>query len=362
MIELLSQPEVWISLLTLTFLEIVLGIDNIIFLSILVSRLPRETAASRPDPGPRVRDGHAHRPPFLAGLAHRPHGARGSRCWARRSPGRDLILFVGGLFLLVKSVNEIHGALEGAEQVHSNVKLRAKILSVAIQIGLIDIVFSLDSVLTAVGLANHVPVMVTAIVIAVLVMMFLARPIHEFIERHPTIKMLALSFLILIGVALIGESLEFDIPKGYLYFAMAFSIGVEMINIRLRKRTTPVDLRGPELPAEKTPQALSRREHRRGARASPAGLPLVRSAGTLVAHSRVPPARPCARAAGRPTRGRAPMRRCGCTRATSASPGPPSEVTKFRRNERERPRRASARAGCRRRSYGYLLSLLWLRL
>jgi predicted tellurium resistance membrane protein TerC len=119
---------------------------------------------------------------------------------------------------------------------------------VAIQIGLIDIVFSLDSVLTAVGLANHVPVMVTAIVIAVLVMMFLARPIHEFIERHPTIKMLALSFLILIGIALVGESLEFHIPKGYLYFAMAFSVGVEMINIRLRKRTTPVDLRGPELP------------------------------------------------------------------------------------------------------------------
>ncbi len=118
----------------------------------------------------------------------------------------------------------------------------------AIQIGLIDIVFSLDSVLTAVGLANQVPVMVAAIVIAVLVMMFLARPIHEFIELHPTIKMLALSFLILIGVALIGEAFDFDIPKGYLYFAMAFSVGVEMINIRLRKRATPVDLRGPELP------------------------------------------------------------------------------------------------------------------
>jgi predicted tellurium resistance membrane protein TerC len=125
------------------------------------------------------------------------------------------------------------------------------VLSVAIQIGLIDIVFSLDSVLTAVGLADHLPVMVAAIMLAVFVMMFLARPIHEFIERHPTIKMLALSFLILIGVALVGESLEFHIPKGYLYFAMAFSVGVEMINIRMRERTTPVDLRGPELPDER---------------------------------------------------------------------------------------------------------------
>jgi len=164
--------------------------------------------------------------------------------------GRDLILFVGGLFLLVKSVNEIHAALEGAEQQHGNVRLRTNILSVAIQIGLIDIVFSLDSVLTAVGLANEIPVMVAAIVLAVLVMMFLARPIHEFIERHPTIKMLALSFLILIGFALVGESLDFHVPKGYLYFAMAFSIGVEMINIRLRRKTTPVDLRGPEFGPE----------------------------------------------------------------------------------------------------------------
>ena len=128
--------------------------------------------------------------------------------------------------------------------------MRTNILSVAIQIGLIDIVFSLDSVLTAVGLANQVEVMVAAIVIAVLVMMFMARPIHEFIERHPTIKMLALSFLILIGVALVGESLDFHVPKGYLYFAMAFSVGVEMINIRLRKKTTPLDLRGPEFGPE----------------------------------------------------------------------------------------------------------------
>jgi predicted tellurium resistance membrane protein TerC len=165
--------------------------------------------------------------------------------------GRDLILFGGGLFLLVKSINEIHGALEGTEQEHGNVKLRANLLAVAIQIGLVDIVFSLDSVLTAVGLADHLPVMVAAIVVAVLVMMFLARPIHEFIERHPTIKILALAFLILIGIALIAEAFDFHIPKGYLYFSMAFSVVVEMINIRMRGRGKPVDLRGAEMPPEK---------------------------------------------------------------------------------------------------------------
>ena len=248
MIELLTDPEAWISFLTLAFLEVVLGIDNIIFLSILVSKLPRE---------------HQQQGRIL-GLAFAMVTRVGllfSLVWLTRltTPwftvlgeeisGRDLILFAGGLFLLVKSVNEIHGALEGAEQAHHPaVKLRASVFAVAIQIGIIDIVFSLDSVLTAVGLADHLPVMVAAIVVAIIVMMFLARPIHEFIERHPTIKVLALSFLILIGVALIGESLEFHVPKGYLYFAMAFSVGVEMINIRMRRKTTPLDLRGPEFP------------------------------------------------------------------------------------------------------------------
>jgi len=247
--ELFSDPEVWISFLTLTFLEIVLGIDNIIFLSILVSRLPQELQQRGRVLGLAfamvTRIGLLFSLVWLTGLVEPWFTVLGEEI-----SGRDLILFVGGLFLLWKSVNEIHAALEGAEQVQTNVKLRANILSVAIQIGLIDIVFSLDSVLTAVGLANQVSVMVAAIVIAVLVMMFLARPIHEYIEQHPTIKMLALSFLILIGVALIGESLEFHVPKGYLYFAMAFSVGVEMINIRLRKKTTPVDLRGPELEPE----------------------------------------------------------------------------------------------------------------
>ena len=247
MLEALTDPAVWISFLTLTFLEIVLGIDNIIFLSILVSKLPKDL-----QPRGRVlglafamltRIGLLFSLVWLIGLTKPWFTVFGEEI-----SGRDLILFTGGLFLLVKSVNEIHGALEGVEHEHGNVKLRSNVLAVAIQIGLIDIVFSLDSVLTAVGLANHLPVMVSAIVIAVLVMMFMARPIHEFIEEHPTIKMLALSFLILIGIALIGESLDFHIPKGYLYFAMAFSVGVEMINIRLRRRTTPVDLRGPDLP------------------------------------------------------------------------------------------------------------------
>ncbi len=247
MIELLSDPDVWISFLTLTFLEIVLGIDNIIFLSILVSKLPHELQ-------------HRGRILGLAFAMITRIGLLFSLAWligltapwftvlGEEISGRDLILFAGGLFLLAKSVSEIHSALEGIEQKHHEVKLRTNVFAVAVQIGIIDIVFSLDSVLTAVGLANHLPVMVAAIVLAVIVMMFLARPIHEFIERRPTIKMLALSFLILIGVALIGESLEFHIPKGYLYFAMAFSVGVEMINIRLRGKTNPVDLHGPELP------------------------------------------------------------------------------------------------------------------
>ncbi len=249
MFELLSDPAVWVSFLTLAFLEIVLGIDNIIFLSILVSKLPREL-----QPRGRVlglafamvtRIGLLFSLTWLIGLT-----APWFTVLGEEISGRDLILFAGGLFLLVKSVNEIHGALEGVEQAHGEVRLRTNLLAVAIQIGLVDIVFSLDSVLTAVGLADHLSVMVAAIVLAVLVMMFLARPIHEFIERHPTIKILALAFLILIGIALIAEALDFHIPKGYLYFSMAFSVVVEMVNIRMRRRGTPVDLHDADLPDE----------------------------------------------------------------------------------------------------------------
>jgi len=259
-IEFLADPAVWVSFLTLSILEIVLGIDNIIFLSILVSKLPPELQQR----GRILGLGFA----MVTRIA-----LLFSITWLTRltTPlftligeeisGRDLILFIGGLFLLVKSVTEIHGALEGAEgETGKKVKLRTQVLGVVIQIGLIDIIFSLDSVFTAVGLARQFEIMVAAIVVAVLVMMFLARPINEFIERHPTIKMLALSFLILIGVALIGESFDFEIPKGYLYFAMAFSVGVEMINIRLRRKGKPVDLHGPEMPREE-PRNVHRGEH-----------------------------------------------------------------------------------------------------
>jgi predicted tellurium resistance membrane protein TerC len=249
-IEWLSDPGVWISFLTLALLEIVLGVDNIIFLSILVSKLP---------PGLQQRG----RVLGLAFAMVTRIGLLFSITWLTRltAPlltvlgeeisGRDLILFAGGLFLLVKSVNEIHGALEGADAAASlDLKPQSRIIMVVLQIGLIDIVFSLDSVFTAVGLVRQIEIMVVAIVAAVLVMMFLARPINEFIDRHPTIKILALSFLILIGLALVGESLEFQIPKGYLYFAMAFSVGVEMINIRMRRRGTPVGLHGPHMPED----------------------------------------------------------------------------------------------------------------
>jgi predicted tellurium resistance membrane protein TerC len=246
-IELLSDPAVWVSFLTLTFLEIVLGIDNIIFLSILVSKLPKELQQRGRVLGLAfamvTRIGLLFSLTWLIGLR-----APLFSLFDGEISGRELILFAGGLFLLVKSVNEIHGALEGAEADHGEVKLRTRLIAVAIQIGLVDIVFSLDSVLTAVGLADHLPVMVAAIVLAVFVMMFLARPIHEFIERHPTIKILALAFLILIGIALIAESFEFHIPKGYLYFSMAFSVVVEMINIRMRRRGKPVDLHDADLP------------------------------------------------------------------------------------------------------------------
>jgi predicted tellurium resistance membrane protein TerC len=244
-IELLADPAAWVSFLTLALLEVVLGIDNIIFLSILVSRLP---------PGLQQRG----RVLGLALAMLTRIALLFSITWLIRltAPlfavlgeeisGRDLILFAGGLFLLVKSVSEIHGALEGAGRADSQgARPRAGFLAVVVQIGLIDIVFSLDSVFTAVGLVQQVEIMVAAIVVAVLVMIFMARPINEFIDRHPTIKILALAFLILIGLALVGESLEFHIPKGYLYFAMAFSVGVEMINIRMRRRGTPVELRGP---------------------------------------------------------------------------------------------------------------------
>ncbi len=239
--EWLTSPEAWIALLSLTALEIVLGVDNIIFISILVGRLP---------PGERQRA----RVIGLALAMVMRIGLLLSLAWMMRLTdplfsilandisGRDLILIGGGLFLLAKSVMEIHNSLEGEEEGGRGGARAAGFYGTLAQIAVIDIIFSLDSVITAVGMVSDVPVMVLAIVIAVGIMMFAAKPIGDFVDAHPTIKMLALAFLILVGVALVGEGFELHIPKGYIYFAMAFAVGVEMLNLRLRKARVPVKL------------------------------------------------------------------------------------------------------------------------
>ncbi len=242
--EWLADPQAWVALATLTALEIVLGIDNIIFISVLVSRLP-------PEQRQRAR---------MLGLGF----AMGTRIlllfmlvWIMgltqplfsvldfTVTGRDIILLGGGLFLLAKSTHEIHNNLEGAAVSETGEKMvyTATFASVIMQIAIIDIVFSLDSVITAIGLVDHLSIMVIAIIIAVGVMMFSAKAIGDFVDEHPTIKILALSFLILIGFALMAEGMGLHIPKGYIYFAMAFSVAVEMINIRIRKKSAPVQLK-----------------------------------------------------------------------------------------------------------------------
>ena len=243
--EWLTDPNAWIALATLTALEIVLGIDNIIFISILVGRLPehQRNLARRLGLGLAM----VLRIALLLSLAWiMTLTAPLFAALGEEISGRDLILLGGGLFLLWKSVHEIHNALEGEGEAHA--AAAATFANVLAQIAIIDIVFSLDSVITAVGMAEHVEVMVIAIVLAVGVMMFAARPIGEFVDRHPTIKMLALSFLLMIGFALIGEGLDFHVPKGYIYFAMAFSVAVEMLNLKLRKKGKPVELHEPHLP------------------------------------------------------------------------------------------------------------------
>ncbi len=234
MLELLTDPNAWLAFLTLAALEIVLGIDNIIFLSILVGRLPEAQRRSA-----RVFGLALAMVTRIALLFSIVWLTRLTAPWLHimglELSGRDLVLGGGGLFLLAKSVSEIHGTLEGAAD-HSPARPAAGYVSVVVQIAVIDIVFSLDSVFTAVGMASQVPVMVAAIVVAVLVMMWLSGPISAFVDRHPTVKVLALAFLILVGVALIGESIKVHVPKAMLYFAMAFSVVVEMINIALRKR------------------------------------------------------------------------------------------------------------------------------
>ncbi len=232
--ELLSDPQTWVSFVTLAFLEIVLGIDNIIFLSVLVERLPKIQRASARILGlgfaMLTRIALLFSITWLATLRDPLFRALGTDV-----SGRDLILFAGGLFLVVKAVMEVRGMLKGKVRSRKPGVLNSYVL-IILQIGIIDIVFSLDSVFTAVGLAQHIEVMIAAIVLSVLVMMVVSAAISRFIDRYPTIKVLALAFLVLVGAALMAESLELEFPKGYLYFAMAFSVAVEWINIRLRRR------------------------------------------------------------------------------------------------------------------------------
>jgi len=239
----ITDPQIWLALATLTALEIVLGIDNIIFLSITVAKLPKHQQASARTFG-------------LAGAMLTRLGLLFSLTWVIQLveplftvpwvneviSGRDLVLILGGLFLLFKSTMEIHEKLEGAAQAPGVERKVTGYWSAIVTIAILDIVFSLDSVITAVGMTDQLGVMVTAVVIAVIVMMLFAGAISRYVDEHPTIKMLALAFLLLIGIALIGEGLEMHIPKGYIYFAMAFSVAVEMLNLRLRRAHPVVQL------------------------------------------------------------------------------------------------------------------------
>ncbi|ACT50820.1 TerC family protein [Methylovorus glucosotrophus] len=240
MFEWLASPEAWIALGTLTALEIVLGIDNIIFISILVGRLPAHQRALARKLGLSLamitRLALLFSISWVMGL---------TEPWftvlSQPVSGRDIILIGGGLFLLAKATHEIHNSLEGeAEESSGMAVAKASFGMSLVQIALLDVVFSLDSVITAVGLADHVSIMAIAIILAVGVMLFAAKPIGDFVDNHPTIKILALSFLILVGMTLVAEGLEFHVPKGYIYFAMAFSVVVEMINIRMRKKSDTV--------------------------------------------------------------------------------------------------------------------------
>ena len=237
MIESLADPQIWIALGTLTFLEIVLGVDNIIFISILSGKLPAHQQPQARRLG--LLGAMLTRIALLFSLAWI---IRLTEPWftiaGQEISGRDLILILGGLFLIGKSTYEIHDKLEG-EEGHASKRVAASFLSVVTQIMLLDIVFSLDSVITAVGMVDELWVMVAAVIIAVAIMMMSAEPISAFVHKHPTVKMLALSFLLLIGLSLMMEGFDQHIPKGYIYFAMGFSVFVEMINLRLRRVVAP---------------------------------------------------------------------------------------------------------------------------
>jgi predicted tellurium resistance membrane protein TerC len=240
-VDWITQPESWIAFITLVALELVLGVDNVIFISILAGKLPQGQQQRARTTG--IMMAVITRVLLLLSLSwiislEEPLFA----ILGFDISGRDLILIVGGLFLLGKSTFEIHDKLEGKEG-HASAKVAASFASVIVQIMLLDIVFSLDSVITAVGMVDHIMIMIIAVVVAAGVMVFTARPIGEFVERHPTIKILALSFLLLIGFTLIVEGLHQHIPKGYIYFAMGFSVFVEMINLRIRGQQQPIHLR-----------------------------------------------------------------------------------------------------------------------
>jgi predicted tellurium resistance membrane protein TerC len=241
MLEWIANPQAWMALGTLTALEIVLGIDNIIFLSVLVGRLPesQRAVARRMGLGLAMlaRLGLLFSISWVMGLTQ-----PWVTIFGQGISGRDLILIGGGMFLMAKATHEIHNSLEGIEE-HDAPATAASLGMVLIQIGLLDIVFSLDSVITAVGLVDHVSIMAVAIILAVVVMLMAAKAIGDFVDAHPTIKILALSFLILVGVTLMVEGFDVHVPKGYIYFSMAFSVTVEMLNIRMRKkRAAPVRL------------------------------------------------------------------------------------------------------------------------
>lgn len=239
MLELLTDPQAWIALLTLTALELVLGIDNIVFISILVDKLPKE------------RQETARRIGLFMAMFMRV-GLLLVLAWiigltaplftlpfvGQEISGRDLILIAGGLFLIWKSTGEIHGSLVGEEQHDAGSKVKATFGAVIVQIMVIDMVFSLDSIITAVGMVDELAVMIAAVILSVGMMLLFAGAIGRFVSANPTIKMLALSFLIMVGMVLVADGLEFHVPKGYVYFAMAFSVAVEMLNLRLRRRAT----------------------------------------------------------------------------------------------------------------------------
>jgi predicted tellurium resistance membrane protein TerC len=247
--ELLTDPQAWIAFATLTALELVLGIDNIIFISILVDKLPKERQEFARRLGlfmaMFMRIGLLLVLAWIVGLVEPLF-----TLFDTNISGRDLILILGGLFLIWKSTGEIHQSLEGEEE-HGSSAVKATFAAVILQIMVIDLVFSLDSIITAVGMVDDVRIMIAAVICSVGMMMLFAGPIGRFVSNHPTIKMLALAFLVVVGVVLVAEGFGHHVPKGYVYFAMAFSLGVEMLNITLRKRSKePVKLHQAHIPGD----------------------------------------------------------------------------------------------------------------